>query len=231
MNMVKLAAVYDEHAKNCDEDDIWGQVRRTVNGKPVSPDQIDMIVNAMISALDLGEDDVLLDICCGNGALSGRFFEQCAGGLGVDYSETMIAIAKKRFSRGPSVAYQTGDAIAFLRDYAGPEKFSKALIYGSINFFPRHTAEELLSSLRLRFSNIKRFVVGNVADKAHLRDFFGDRYEPGIENLPDSAIGVWWSKDEFASMALRAGWTAEFRGMPTGFFASHYRFDAVLYPA
>jgi len=30
---------YKEYPKTLDPDDVWGQVRRTVNGKPVSEDQ------------------------------------------------------------------------------------------------------------------------------------------------------------------------------------------------
>jgi len=70
-----------------------------------------------------------------------------------------------------------------------------------------------------------------VADVAFARDFFGDKYEAGIEDRPDSDIGVWWSHEAFAAMAARTGWNVEFGRMPDTFYASHYRFDAVLRPA
>lgn len=73
-------AFYKEHPKTCARDDFWSQVKRTVNGKPVSQDQIEMIVDAVISGLSLGMDDRLLDLCCGNGALTRYFFARCSGG-------------------------------------------------------------------------------------------------------------------------------------------------------
>lgn len=227
--MDELAAIYDEHAKHCDETDFWGQVRRTENGQPVTEDQIELIVHQMIEALSLGPDDVLLDICCGNGALSDRFFDRCSGGVGVDYSETLVEIARKYFSR-PSVTYEEGEAVEFLSGAEAPERFTKALVYGSFNYFPRAAAEQMLTALRKRFTGVDRLVIGNVADAAHLEAFFGDRYEPGIEERPDSAIGIWWSRPAFMALAQRAGWSAEFRRMPEAFYARHYRFDAVLRP-
>ena len=228
--MDELAAAYERHASRCDETDFWGQVRRTVNGQAVPEEQIHLIIEAMVAALDLREDDVLLDICCGNGALSARFFERCAGGLGIDYSPTLIGVARKHFDVGPSVAYETGEAVAYATNAPDPGRFTKAIVYGSISYFPRAATEALFAALRQRFTSLSRLVIGNVADLAHIREFFGDRYEPGIEDRPDSAIGVWWSREEFAAMAARAGWSVAYQRMPEAFYASHYRFDAILKP-
>jgi cyclopropane fatty-acyl-phospholipid synthase-like methyltransferase len=63
---------YIEYPKSLPEDDYWGQVRRTVNGKPVAETQIAMIVNAIQLGLELESSDKILDIACGNGALSSR---------------------------------------------------------------------------------------------------------------------------------------------------------------
>lgn len=83
-------------------EDFWVQVKRTVKGQPVSQDQIDMIVSAMTAALDLSPDDILLDLGCGNGALTTYFFHRCRGGLGVDFSEFLISVARRNF--GPCLS-------------------------------------------------------------------------------------------------------------------------------
>src|SRR5262245_10350175 len=62
--------VFKNHPQTCDPDDYWGQVKRTVGGQPVSQEQIDLIVAAVKRGLQLGPEDTLLDICCGNGALT-----------------------------------------------------------------------------------------------------------------------------------------------------------------
>ncbi len=229
--MPQPEALYEEHARGCDDTDFWGQVRRTVDGKPVPEEQITLIVAKMTEHLDLRPDDILLDICCGNGALSARFFRQCAGGLGIDYSETLVSVARRHFEMGPSFEYMSGEALGALHSMVEPARFTKALIYGSINYFSRENAEKLLAVVRERCVNVSRLVIGNVADLAHIHAFFGpERYEPGIEDKPDSAIGAWWSRDGFSQMAARAGWSTEYHQMPEPFYARHYRFDALLRP-
>ena len=74
---------YKHHPKTCDPEDFWGQVMRTVEGKAVDQAQIDMIVATVVRELELSGDDLLLDLCCGNGALTTHFFSRCRGGLGV----------------------------------------------------------------------------------------------------------------------------------------------------
>src|SRR5262245_37058383 len=97
--------LFKHHPETCDPDDIWGQVKRTVGGQPVSAQQISLIVDAIRSGLALAPDDTLLDLCCGNGALTTHLFEVCSGGLGVDYSGFLIEVAKARFMRRPSERY------------------------------------------------------------------------------------------------------------------------------
>ena len=74
-----MGEFYKEYPKLCAPDDYWGQVKRTINGVPVGQDQIDLILRAIVDGLDLQASDSLLDLCCGNGALSRLLFDRCAG--------------------------------------------------------------------------------------------------------------------------------------------------------
>jgi hypothetical protein len=71
-------------------------------------------------------------------------------------------------------------------------------------------------------------LVGNLPDRARLHEFFGERYVPGIERDNESALGVWRTTGEFEALAAGCGWSCEFRRMPPGFYAAHYRYDAIL---
>lgn len=223
---------YDEHPKTCAPDDYWGQVKRTVNGKPVAQDQIDLIVDTMGRELALAEDDVLLDLCCGNGALSRLFFARCKGGLGVDFSEYLIEVARRDFAVPPAQDYLCGDAVAYAQTEPDPERFTKALCYGAFSLLPHAGAAALLAALRQRFTRLNTFVIGNLPDKARLHDFFRPgTYTPGIEDDPDTPIGIWRTEDEFSALAHAAGWKVRFHRMPANFYAAAYRYDAVLTPA
>lgn len=220
---------YKDHPKSCEPDDFWGQVKRTVHGKPVSDEQIGMIVAAVKEGLGLQASDTLLDLCCGNGALTTLLFDYCRGGLGVDFSEHLIQIAKSTFECRPDKIYVLDDVVDFLRNASEPTRFTKVLCYGSFAYLETHRAKELLQLCLERFSAAKVLYIGNLPDKDQLGAFFSERtYTPGIENEPDSAIGIWRTREEFRTLAKDVGWQIEFRTMADGFYASQYRFDAIL---
>jgi tRNA/tmRNA/rRNA uracil-C5-methylase (TrmA/RlmC/RlmD family) len=119
---------YDQHARTLRRDDFWGQVRRTVRGRPVGPEQIEMIVSAIVDQLRLGPDDILLDLACGNGALSALLQPHCQGSLGVDISPYLIEVARERFETGTH-RFAVQEAAAFTEDEPDPARFTKALCY------------------------------------------------------------------------------------------------------
>jgi len=220
---------YKEHPKTCRPDDFWGQVKRTVNGKPVSQDQIDMIVDAVVAGLELDQNDILLDLCCGNGALSTLLFKHCRGGLGVDFSEYLVSIANRYFANPPAETYVIQDIVEFCENPLTPHRFSKMVCYVSFSFIETHRAEALLSLLKSHFPNLQRAFIGNYPDKKFMTEFYGDRpIDPGTENDPDSPIGIWRTQEEFVSMANRCGWQATIHKMPSQYYASHYRYDVIL---
>lgn len=220
---------YKEHPKSCNEEDFWGQVKRTVNGIPVTQDQIDMIVDAVVSQLNLSHDDTLLDLCCGNGALSALLFKHCNGGLGVDFSEYLISIANKYFAAPPHQTYLLQDVIEFCEKPVTPARFSKMVCYGSFPFIERERAKTLLQLLNTHFVNLQKIVIGNCPDKNLLNVFYKDNtFMPGVENDPNSPIGIWRTPDEFISLANCCGWQAMVHRMPREYYAAHYRYDVIL---
>jgi hypothetical protein len=223
---------YKEFPKTCVADDFWGQVRRTVNGKPVGEEQIAMIVDAVRAGLDLNATDCLLDLCCGNGALTTRIFAHCRGGLGVDFAGVLIEVAQVNFSRPGRDEYLLEDVEAFVNSSVDTERFTKGLCYGSFQYLPESKARAVLSGLRVRFPGISRMFIGNLPDRERISSFYRDVGIPeGRTDDPGSPVGIWRTQSQFADLAHSTGWDAEFRQMPAAYYAAHYRFDAVLIPA
>lgn len=220
---------HDEFARTRAPDDFWGQIRRTVQGKPVSDEQIGMIVDAVTTRLDLKGDDKLLDLACGNGALSKLFFGRCTEYLGVDFSEYLISVAKKHFEALPRYRFEMQDVAEYVRLEPRPERFTKALCYGSFAYFPDPAASEVLRLLFERFRNVQSIFIGNLPDKDKAQAFYGDN-APTTEELADSSsqIGIWRTREEFSAMARDAGWKATFSTMPDAYYSSYYRYDALL---
>lgn len=219
---------HDEYARSREPDDFWGQVRRTVNGMPVSDDQIEMIVDKISTALNLKADDTLLDIACGNGALSHLLFDSCSEYLGVDLSGHLISVAKANFEALPHYQFMQQGAAEYVRSESRPEGFSKVLCYGSFPYFPAADAAEVLRTLHDKFTNVQSVFIGNLPDKNRAVEFY--KQQPDNEELADccSQIGIWRTCSEFAKLANDAGWQVKFSTMPAGFYSSYYRYDALL---
>lgn len=214
---------YDQHARTRDRNDVWGQVRRTVRGIPVAADQIDLIVETIVDHLDLSREDVLLDLACGNGALSALLQANCRESLGVDISPYLIDVANERFADARH-RFIVGDAASYTERESSPEPFTKALCYGSLSYIADPDVARTLRSLHGRFPNIDRVLLGNLPDPARATAFSTAAMDM---TQPQSDIGVWRSPAHIAHLA-GPGWQVESSTMPERFFAAHYRFDLLL---
>ena len=229
MSEVDLTFLYESHARSCDPNDFQGQVMRNPHGKSVGPDQVAMIVDAIGKGLDLGPDDVLLDLCCGNGAITDPVFARCRGGLGVDFTPYLIEVAKKNFESSPDRLYLLADALEFVETTDDTKRFTKAFCYGAFQCLPELTAVGVLAALRRRFPNLQRMFIGNLPDLDRVGKFF-ERDIPSPEELKrhDTLFGIWRTEQEMAKLAAGCGWRTEFSRMPSAFYGAHYRFDATL---
>jgi SAM-dependent methyltransferase len=220
---------YKEYPKTLARDDFWGQVRRTQYGKRISEGEVHAMVVAIRRGLELGRTDVVLDLACGNGALSSRLFRDCAGWMGVDSSEYLIEIARENFELLPEYKFEVGDVCDYVRTAPDPERFTRALCYGSFSFLAVPVARELLQMLHDRFVRVDRLFVGNVPDKDRAALFYpeGKNYDAEIVD-PAAQIGVWWSEEELRKLANECGWVVHFSRMPSHVFNAKYRYDAVM---
>jgi cyclopropane fatty-acyl-phospholipid synthase-like methyltransferase len=228
INKTYLKFDYDEHARTRALDDFSGQVRRTVHGTPVSDDQIKLIIDTISSALDLKSEESLLDIACGNGALSQQLFDSCSEYLGIDLSEHLISIAKTNFEKLPEYQFIRQGAAEYVCAESHPARFSKVLCYGSFAYFSFSDATEVLNTLFKKFTNAQSVFIGNLPDRDRALEFYKKSLDE--EELSDcsTSIGIWRTRNEFTKLANDAGWKVEISNMPAEFFNSYYRYDALL---
>ncbi|MDX1668840.1 MAG: class I SAM-dependent methyltransferase [Limnobacter sp.] len=223
---------FKQHPQQVGDKDYWAQVKRTVNGQPVSEDDIRMITDAIRYGLDLkpGQDDRLLDLGCGNGALTSLLYDSVSRVVGVDFSEYLISVAQRDFQKPGQYDYLVDDANHYLKSTHEGELFNKVLLYGCFAYFP--DAEGTLSLIRQRMPNVERVFIGNMPD-LNLVDKFYYKGVPSEAELLDfnSKIGIWRTEDEFTELSAKAGWKAQFTRMPKEFYAAHYRYDVILSPA
>jgi SAM-dependent methyltransferase len=222
-------ADHDAHARSVAADAYWKHIRRTVNGDPVNEAQIMMIVSAITSALSLKREDVVLDLACGNAALSSYLFDKCAGLVGVDFSPYLIEIAQRDFARSPNYCFYLDDVVSYVLHARDTSPFTKALIYGAFQCISRNDAVLVLKALNERFPALAKVFIGNLPDRRRVDRFYRDRSPTEAElNDHEARIGVWYLREEFEAMAQATGWRASYSYMPADFYASSYRFDVTL---
>jgi protein-L-isoaspartate O-methyltransferase len=215
---------YLERPKQFARNDFWRQVRRTINGEPVTEEQIQLIALQIVSGLQLGKNDRLLDIGCGNGALTMAIAPYASDVLGMDYSEYLIGVAKEYFETSRVRFLQmsidemlTGDLNA---------RYNKALLYGVSSYLNDDLLRRLIGWY---FSEHRgRMFIGNVRDKALAAKFY---QEPKSDTELDdhtTSIGKWRTPQWFEALAREIGVTVEFMKMPGEFYLSGFYFDVVL---
>lgn len=94
--------------------------------------------------------DHVLDLGCGNGRMAGIFLDPPVSYLGLDNSEELIKIARKRFENNPEIRFETEDVLDL---HLEKGKYSLVLLLAVLHHIP--SKELRLKVLRDVFSCLK----------------------------------------------------------------------------
>ena len=83
----------------------------------------------LIRYLNLDKNSKVLDLACGIGRWADATKEVVGSYLGVDFSEEMIKIAKRR-NTNPNVSFEVGSAVELDTLFKGSQLFNRILIFG-----------------------------------------------------------------------------------------------------
>jgi cyclopropane fatty-acyl-phospholipid synthase-like methyltransferase len=221
--------LHKEYPKQFKRDDFWRQIKRTINGQPASDSDIRLIVDQIEDRLELGRDDCLLDLGCGNGALGSQLFAKVNTYCGVDFSEYLLEIAREYFTISNRISWCSAD-IRDVSSYVSKSLLTtKVLLYGCIAYLEKADVGTLLSRLSEELPSLQKVFIGNIPWQKQSAQFFKARnvYEYDLDNA-ESPIGVWWDVEEFLDLAEQTGFRATSYRMPSKFYGSQYRFDMLM---
>jgi SAM-dependent methyltransferase len=213
-------------------DELFRQVERTIGGKPEPPDQVGLLVEAIMQRLDLCNDDTLLDLCCGNGLITARLAPLCRAALGIDYSLELIEVALERHAMPNTVYLHRAAAEIHSADFLkGPP--NKACMNAGLQYFTEAMVERLLATLRALAKCKLSLYFTDVPDAAKLNAFYNTpgrqveferRRAAGTE-----AIGTWWDRDHLRSLFAAAGYAVSIVEPESRRRTAHYRFDVLAH--
>jgi SAM-dependent methyltransferase len=214
------------------KDELFRQVERTVGGMPVLPEQIELVVGAIKRRLNLSGDDVLLDLCCGNGLITARLSPQCQSIVGTDYSCELIQVARER-SALPNIVYLHRAA-----DDLRPTDFpmgapTKVCMNAGLQYFTERMVGRLLHSLQGLVQQGLALYITDVPDAGKIEAFYNTP-ERWVEferrrAVGTEAIGTWWDRDHLRSIIEKEGCSVSIIDPESDRFTAHYRFDVLAH--
>lgn len=204
------------------------QVGKTVDGREVSDEQVQWIVDGLRASLKLCASDYVLDLCCGNGLLTRRYAPFVKHVVAVDYTPGFIDCARQ-LNQCENIEYINADVLKLssqsIRDA------SKVIMYEALQHFTIEEFGSLLGALRdVREGAL--FFVASIPDRTQLRTYYDteDKYAFHVRREAEGRphIGRWWRSEEIERLAATRGFTMTRLEQRPSLYTAHYRFDVLL---
>jgi cyclopropane fatty-acyl-phospholipid synthase-like methyltransferase len=225
---------WDRYPRRARSGDLLGQVGKTINGVPITEQQLRLLVENICLSLRLSHDDHLLDLCCGNGLLTRLLAEHCCSATGIDFSEPLIEAAREQ-SAAPNVKYLRMD-VRKLEPLAvrNEQRYTKVLCYEALAFLNLSEFDDLLTQLSRLANDAPTILFGSILDRDRIWNFFNTMRRKWFYlfhikfRRKEVGLGRWWRRQEVVQIANAHGFQCDLLDQPPQLHTAHYRFDAVL---
>ncbi len=211
--------------------DYLRQVKNTVGGQPVTALEIEASIVDICDRLDIKPDDILLDLCCGNGLITKELAGRCHRVVGVDFSQPLIEIANSDH-RPSNVTYFRMDVldVGDLRKFVA-EPFTKVAMVRGLQYFDKRDLVTLLRNITSLLSDSGIILLAEVPDRDRKGVFYNTmrrRLRGTWERMTGrDQLGTWWDAPSIER-------TCDSLGLECHFFHSDsrtgypYRFDVKI---
>jgi len=226
-----ISKYYDRRIASAPEKGLLWQVGHTENGQPITDDQFNAMVDRISNELDLQPDDVLLDLCCGNGAFTRILAGHVRTAVGIDFSPALIAVAQKS-SQASNLTYLSGDAKNPPRETKVGDRFNKVLMNAALQHFSFSDFRSLLRDLVAQ-STPDRMILLAFVPNSERRDEFEATLKPGMalrlrRLFGRDLIGHWYSRETVTRLCAEMGLQAEFLPVDSSIDGSRYRINILI---
>ena len=214
-----------------DKTDFFRQVGKTYQGKPITAQILGEIIENIKTKLQLVPEDILLDLCCGNGLISKIIAADCKKMVAVDYSVPLIEIAKEHHTRS-NLSYRTMSVMDITPDIVEQESFTKIYMYEALQHFQQEQFSLLLDKLMSISQTKAIWFFASILDADRIWSFYNtpelkrDYYKQKQEGA--LLLGTWWNKNFIKQVCTEKKLFCEIIDQPPHFYTAHYRFDVLI---
>jgi len=198
--------------------------------------KFEKIAADIIDKVQFEKDDLVLDLCCGNAALTKFIARACKEIHGVDFSEALIDSARKLEVKENifNLRLHLSDAMD-IDKFFPQDFFDKAYCYFSFQYFNKSKRELLLEKLS-RITKRKGWIfLGDIPDKTRMWNFYESPKKFYREKISralqfkegECDLGWWIDSKEIVDWCEKRGLNVSI--MPQENLPhAHYRFDVLI---
>lgn len=215
-----------------DADALFYQVGKTVNGKPISKDLLNLMVNDIIESLQLDSHDILIDMCCGNGLITLPLSSSVEYIYAFDFTNHLISSAIK-LSHANNIQYVVGDVNDdFYKFFTLIEKPNKILMNDSLGYFGSENLRDLLKYIINEVGLFNFYITGVPNDNLKWNFYNTEerrlRYLDCVErgDITHDGIGNWWNPDQIKKICDELGLRFLIKNQPD--VLSNYRSNVLI---
>ena len=205
------------------------QVGKSIDGREVPWTQVDLIINHLVTSLNLKKTDNVIDLGCGNGIITEALATKVLSIKGYDFSPSLIKRAKE-LKKHKNVKYSVVDLRKINSNHL--KDVNIVLLYEVLQHLTIQEFNQFMESLSANAYIGSRIFIGGIPDKARLRRFYNTdskyNYFLASQEKKQPHLGLWWSKKDLFNTIDHFGWTFDWVSQPTTLYTSHYRFDCIL---
>ena len=216
------------------EEDLYFQVGKTFNKKPISKEIFDRVTENIIDILALNSNDVLVELCCGNGLCTYEFRDKVKQIIAVDFAPHLIEAAKE-FKSAPNIEYRLGSVFDFLEEFTTNWTSipSKYLMNDSLAYFTPMDLENILTHIINISGNNFTFLIRGVPNDLlkwnfYCTDEWKARYLENVKkgDTTNDGLGRWWTPAEIEQSCTSLNLKCEIHDQPVEI--SNFRMDIII---
>jgi 2-polyprenyl-3-methyl-5-hydroxy-6-metoxy-1,4-benzoquinol methylase len=214
------------------EENPFAQVARIGGQTQHDEDLLELIVEHIVAMLDLKSDEVLLDVCCGNGLLTSKLAKHCKKVIGIDLSEVLINHAKHMY---PEIEFICADALelnssTICKQYSSIDKIN--LCFSFQYFDSYELGKRVIENLLPFLKQDGKIFLGDIPDSIRFFEYYNTpmRIIQLIKQTLQhkNSMGKFWSENELAEICKQLNVFGKKLIQPEHLSYANYRMDWVI---